>query len=313
MTINTTSNNVSNHEEWIPDLILMTAIGRLRRKILAPELGRTIYDAEAKGEAGEVIYLKERGTGTVRTKTKDNDYEFDSPDGTTNPFGTLVEKHTSFQIQEQLPDILRMGMEQFTKDYLDDYMDKLAEQIDKDLFATYASMSTSSPDTSLDDERMLAIKQVADDAFWLQDNRVILVNPTIENQDILNTTTNPEYNKADNVGNEGAAQAIQKGAVGWLRGFQVYASPQVTTTAGSPTVHQCMAFRKGGIGLISIPQTLNCGKHVIARQVIYQNMAMRFRYWTDPDAGKHKYSFSMLQATGLVDDRLCISVPISKS
>ena len=312
MTINTTSNNVSTHEEWIPDLILSTAIGRLARRILTPQLGKTIYDQEAQKEAGEVIYIKERGDLTVRTKTKSNDYEFDTPDGDTNSFGTLVEKHTSFKLREQLPDILRMGMDQFAADYLDDAMDKLAEQIDKDLFGVYSSMTTENAATSLNDAEILASKEIADDAFWLPDNRVLLVNPAIENQDILNITTNPQYNKADNVG-PAAAEAIRQGSIGMVRGFEVWASPQVTTTAGSPTIHQCMAFRKGAIGMISVPQTLNCGKHVVARQANYQGVPLRFRYWTDPDSGFHKYSFSILSAVGIVDNRLAISIPVSKS
>jgi hypothetical protein len=306
--------NIQYSTAWVPDLILAQSIGRLKAKILAGQIGQVTFDAEVKAKPGETIYIPQRGALTVRTKTAGNDYGNDSPSGTKNTFGTLVEKHVTWDMEEQLGTLLRKNKRQTVDGYLDDAMDALASQIDTDIFANYSSMTYSTSGTQLDDTRIRAAKKLLDDQKAPASNRVMVVSSTIENNDLLNATTNPLFNQADRIGSDLARKAIENASIGTVRGFETFMSTNISETVGSAsTVHHCLAFRKGALGMVSVPSTTETGPNAISRQINYEGIGLRFREWYDPKAGTWFYSFSIMFATGLADDRQCVSIEITKT
>lgn len=129
------------------------------------------------------------------------------------------------------------------KAYTDEAGAAIAEAINKDIMALYASLSQSvgSAGTDITEDTILAAKLALDKAKAPKKDRTLVVAPEQENA-LLKID---RFTRADAIGGD----AIKEGMLGRIHGFDVMSTADVPVVEGTPNTTHNLAFHRNAIGI----------------------------------------------------------------
>ncbi len=219
---------------FIPEVWANRALEVLRSNMVLARLVTKDTDVAAF-QTGDILHIPYPGTFTANDKAANTAVTVQTPtDGTEVQVTLNKHKEVSFIVED-------VARAQANQDLLDRYLNAavpaLAEVIESDLFALYASV-TGSVGTSGTDITAATIRSARKE---LNDNKCPL-NPrhlVISSKDEIALLG--DTNLATYFANS-RAEAVAQGAIGQLYGFTVWMSQLVPVVAGTPNSTKNLAF-----------------------------------------------------------------------
>lgn len=312
--------NKTNHDDFYHALIIMLSegIGKLRTETYAGRFSRDL-SGQARIINGNQVSIPARGDLTVSTKTESGPYSSGTPTGTEDTIATLAQKYVQWDITEQLlADLTPSAQADIIQGYISDAIVELADQLDSDFFATYANATNAVTNggpsyTAMDDTTIIAAAKEMTNNRAPKTGRVLAVTNDIYHDDLLNTTTNPNFQTFEKVGSD---TAVRNATLGMIRGFETITSLNMTgTSISSGTEHECLAFTPDAIAFVSkvLPLDPIILKQAEVRTVNEDGFELRLVWFYNTDNGSVTYRLEMYTAFGIHDQRKIVHIPIFKS
>jgi len=300
--------NLNYNTVLTPNIILSKLLGALIKRSIAVRVADVnTIEGGINRKNGDTIKVPVLGSTGVREKTAAGDYTYDNPDSTSRTFGTVQEQYAAFKLEANLFLFADQGY-RLGQRVMSDAVGRLAQKIDRELFANYAEAGSSLSGSNLTDSLILDAKNQFDgsgaDDEVLDEGRMLIVSPAVHNYDLINSSINPNYVTADKIGSDIARESLVKGAFGEARGFSILQSNQVTKIAGSPSVTKCLANAPGGLGIEFFKQDISIEKPGVTQTKVFMDgieMTMTMAY--DMDSKMYKYIISTMFAVGIIDTR----------
>lgn len=149
----------------------------------------------------------------------------------------------------QIPDVTKaLAFPDLLNTYMQPAINALAEKVETDLLATYASFTTNTPVGVGGTAVTEAVVDAAETALFKakvamleQKNLVLHADSYAEVRQL------PRFSEVDKIA---SGEAISLGQVGKLKDFKVFRSQFVAATGGGPVTRQNLAFHKNALGLV---------------------------------------------------------------
>lgn len=218
-----------------------------RALVLAPLVKR--YDSLVK-QRGDTIHIPRVSNLSAQDKIQDSEVTLQTVTETEVPINIDQWKEVSFEIE----DIVKV---QSQYDLRSEYTAKagyaIAQAVDSDLFALYASLATTDVGTygnDIDDPAIVAALQVLDEADAPLEDRFMVIAPS-QKAAIMKLD---KFVKADYLGTGVSMGPILKGPNnrylwGDIYGIPTYYTNQVPVTAGSPAQTHNIVFHREAFAL----------------------------------------------------------------
>jgi len=296
---------------------LAKSLGKLSSDLLVTGLIRNITpEARAKGSRfGDVVRFPKRGQKTARTMTPGSGWEATATTDTDETININKWKFYDVMVEDSRvlyanPDLLQ--------GYIDDGALSLAEAIETDVIANYASAENTvgSAGGTFVDATLLAIRKKARQLKFRQTEPTYLVYGVLAEEDLLGV------DKQVLVSESGSNNALVNARFGKRYGMDFYTSNMMPTITGTPTAEHALCFQNNAMGIAFVDMDLQGS--------MPEGMAlpvdMKSMVWTD-DNGRPSYSMryilsydhknfaplltlDTIYGTGVVDSRLLIDVMI---
>lgn len=188
---------------------------------------------------GDTINVPFASQVNARAKAASTDVTYDSPEG--SPVTISIDKH--YYVAVLIEDIAKVQSNYNLKEVFQKRMAQaLAQQIDTDLLALYASAgSTVSGGAAIDDADIISVVKAFDDANTPMSGRRGIVG-TGTKSDLLGVN---KYTAYDQTGKTGKAVDGSSGLIGSVYGMDIYMSQNVPTS----TTGRNLFFHKKAITL----------------------------------------------------------------
>ena len=250
-TLTTTTSAVFIPEVWSVETLRAAE----RALVMAPLVKR--YDTLVK-QRGDTIHIPKISNLVANDKTQTAEVTLQNPTETEVVINVDQWKETSFEIE----DIVKV---QSQYDLRSEYTSKagyaIAQAVDTDLLALYASLTTTDVGTygtDIDDPEIVAALQVLDEADAPLEDRFFVIAPS-QKAAIMQLD---KFVKADYLGQYDLPTPVKKGPNnrylwGDIYGVPTYYTNQVPVTSGTPDeVHNIMFHREAfALALQLAPRT----------------------------------------------------------
>jgi hypothetical protein len=219
---------------FIPEIWANRALEILRSNIVLARLVTKDTDV-ATFQVGDVLHIPYPGTFTANDKAANNAVTLQTPAGGADISVTLNKhKEVSFLIEDP-------ARAQANQDLMDRYINAavpaLAQAIEADLFALYASLSTTvgTSGTDISAATIRAARKALNDNKVPLTPRHLVVSPKDEIA-LLGDSTLATYFA------NSRPEAVAQGALGNLYGFTIWMSQLVPVVSGTPNSTKNLAF-----------------------------------------------------------------------
>lgn len=234
---------------FIPQIWAQRALDILRANITMTKLVARDTDFEA-GWRGKTLNIPYPGKFTANKKTADNPTALQMPvGGATVP--VVLDQHA--YVDWLVEDVARAMTAQGAPDLIDRYIEgsviALAEQIETDLFALYATAGIPTVGvygTDLPAATILAARKAFNDAKVPQTGRSMVISTKDEVKLLADTTLQSYFAFAK-------PEALAEGSIGKLYGFDLFVSQMVPVTVATPTQTNNLALSRNGFMFASRP------------------------------------------------------------
>jgi hypothetical protein len=239
----TTTGDVFIPEVWSAEVLRATE----RALVMADKVKR--YDTLVQ-ERGDTIHIPNVSNLTANDKSANTQVTLQAPTETETTIVIDNHKEASFLVE----DLMRV---QSNYDLMSSYTDKagyaIAQAVDSDLLALYASLTTTDQGTygsDLGDAEILGAIEQLDLADAPLEDRCMVIYPTQKTA----IAKLEKFVKADFLGEYDMATPVRTGPEnrymwGNIYGVPVYYTNQVPTTAGTPTQVHNLLFHKEAFAL----------------------------------------------------------------
>jgi hypothetical protein len=234
---------------FIPQIWAQRALDILRANITLTKLVARDTDFEA-GWRGKTLNIPYPGVFTAKKKTADTPTDLQLPvGGATVP--VVLDQHA--YVDWLVEDIARAMTAQGAPDLIDRYIEgsviALAEQLETDLFALYATggiPTVGTYGTDISAATLRSTRKTMNDNKVPQGGRSLVVSTKDEIALLADSTLVNYFAFAQ-------PAAVADGSIGSLYGFDVYVSQLVPTTAGTPVETNDLALSRNGFIFASRP------------------------------------------------------------
>jgi len=212
--------------DGIIEILAMEALLSLTENLKALELCKKAsdLDPEATREKGDTINVFVPGSFTAQDKTDGNDYTFQRPSSTQVQISVNKHKEVSFRLSNKSKTFSKL---QLVKQFGAEAGIALAKKADTDILAEYANAGSSVgafDNGALAKADFQSLMTAMDNAEVSEDNRFVCLHTAVY-PDVLAIS---EFTEAAKIGND--TQALRKGVVGEVFGFNVVKDPRVYST-----------------------------------------------------------------------------------
>lgn len=265
---------------FIPEIWLQTALGQLKAYLTIQKCVTRDSDLES-GEAfsvGATLHLPKRGALTVNDKSENQNYSVQNPTATKIDLSLNKHKEVTFAVESRALSTVNQNVIQ---GYVEDACIVLAEQIDTDLLAMYASIAAGNTITNagnMTEANILSARKILTDQRTPALMKRFLIVSTTQANALLQIDRLVRYD-ALGVSNDipdaqvGLPIRTMAGSLGKVHGFELCES-QLIPTAGSPAAAKNIALAEDAILFASRPLENPDG-----------NLGVQATVITDPDSG----------------------------
>lgn len=204
-------------QAFIPEIWAMRAFQVLRANMVLANLVTTDSDV-GSFTVGDILHIPFPGTFTANAKAANTAVTLQVP--TDTDVTVSLNKH--FEVSFLIEDIARaMGNQSIMDRYIRNAVVPLAEQIENDLFALYASLTNSVASATLDDAQLRAARLQLNKQKVPLANRSIVVAPEAETKLLgaANLATYFAYTQSGGI--------VREGQIGRAYGMDVFMSQLV--------------------------------------------------------------------------------------
>jgi hypothetical protein len=234
-------------QAFIPEIWAMKAFQVLRNNMVLANLVTTDSDV-GSFQQGDILHIPFPGTFTATAKTLNTAVTLQVPSDTDVTVTLNKHYEASFLIE----DIARAMQNQSIMDrYISNAVVPLAEQIEGDLFALYASVSASTVSATMDDAQLRAARLALNKQKVPMEGRNIILAPEAESK-LLGASNLASYFAFTQGGN-----IIRNGQIGRAYGLDVFMSQLVPLS----TTRKNLAFTKDAfiLAMRALPEAGNPG------------------------------------------------------
>lgn len=207
----------ASSQAFIPEIWAMRAFQVLRANMVLANLVTTDSDV-GSFTVGDILHIPFPGTFVANAKTANTAVTLQTPADTD--VTVTLNKH--YEVSFLIEDIARAMQNQSIMDrYINNAVVPLAEQIENDLFALYASFTQSTVSATMDDAQLRAARLALNKQKVPLSNRSIVVAPECETK-LLGATNLATYFAYTQGGS-----IIRNGQIGRAYGLDVFMSQLV--------------------------------------------------------------------------------------
>ena len=221
--------------QFIPEVWAQTALDVLRSNIVLARLVTKDTDVSAFN-VGDVLHIPYPGTFSAQDKAANTSVTLQTPTGGSEVQVALNKhKEVSFLVE----DVVRaQANQEVLQRYVNSAAIALAEQIESDLFALYASLTNSvgTDGTDITAETVRQARKALNDNKVPQNDRHLVISSKDEIA-LLGDSTLANYFAYNRVG-------VPDGAIGRLYGFTIWMSQLVPVVTGTPDSTKNLAIHK---------------------------------------------------------------------
>lgn len=218
--------STANTAGFVPQVWAQRALDILRANIAMTR----IVTRDSKFEPawkGQTLNIPYPGTFTAQDKAENGAATVQVPTGSSVPVTLDKHKYVDFIVEDY-------AQAQASSNLLDRYVSPaaiaLAEAVENDLFALYASLTGTSVGTSGTDISLATVRsarKALNDAKAPQNNRALVISSKDEIALLGDNSAQSYFANAQ-------PQGVREGSMGRLYGFDVYMSQLVPVVAGAP-------------------------------------------------------------------------------
>ncbi len=222
---------------YIPEIWANRAMDFLRNEIVLARLVTKDSDVAAFN-VGDVLHIQFPGKFTAADKSPDTPVVPSVPADESEVLVTLDRhKHVTFLVEDRAAALANQNLIDI---YSRAAAAALAEAIESDLFALYASLTETVGTSGADitEAAILDARERLNRHNIPRRPRYLVISPKDEKA-LLQI---PRFTEADKIGTERALQALAEGALGRIHGFDVFVSPMVPVVSGTPDSTKNLAF-----------------------------------------------------------------------
>jgi hypothetical protein len=249
-------------QAFIPEIWAMRAFQVLRANMVLANLVTTDSDV-GSFTVGDILHIPFPGTFSANAKSANTNVQLQTP--TDTDVTVTLNKH--YEVSFLIEDIARAMQNQAIMDrYINNAVVPLAEQIEGDLFALYASLTNTVASATLDDAQLRATRLQLNKQKVPLSNRSIVVAPEAETK-LLGATNLATYFAYTQGGD-----IIRNGLIGRAYGLDVFMSQLVPLS----TTLKNLAFTPDVfiLAMRALPETGNPG----VEQTVFQDPASRLTF-----------------------------------
>jgi len=210
----------------------------------------------------------------------------------------------------QIPDVTKiLAVPDLLKLYMQPAVVALAERIESDLMATWASFTANTPLGTGGTAITEALVDSAETALFAAKvpasaSKYLVVNPATYSA-LRQIPRFSEFNTAGEAG----LRALVDGAVGKMKDFYIFRSQFVTQTGTAPVTTHNLAFAKDALGLVirRLPQPLP-GTGAIAEYAELGNFGMRVTMSYQPNTLAQQFTVDVLYGVGVLRNSFGVQV-----
>lgn len=210
-------------------------------------------------------------------------------------------KEVSFELSDK---DLTLAMADLVPIYVAPAMEAIAQQIDKDLLALYADVSTSVGTAGTDASKatVVAARKALNEQKVPFNNRRLVLSAKDESALIAL----PEFSSAEKVGDDGTA--MREASLGRIFGLDTFLDQNVPLVAGTPNTTYNMAFHRNAFALVTRPLEMPRTQGVNAAVVNYKGLGLRAMVGYDINKKAHVVSIDILYGVKTLNADLAVKV-----
>lgn len=230
---------------FIPEIVAQTALGALRNySALLPTVTRDTNLTSQK--MGDKVKVPKRGAVTANDKAAGTAVTYQNPLGTEIEVTLNKHKEVTFVLEDV---VAAMQNQDTLLGYVTDGIIALAEQLDSDLLALYASITNDVGTGGTD----ITADTIVDARKTLTDNKApfadrFLVMSAKDEAALLKVEKFTSSNWIDDAG-----LAMKEAFMGRRYGFSLLVHQGVKTSGSSPTSTHCLAYQRGAFVVATRP------------------------------------------------------------
>lgn len=299
----------ANNSNLVLAQIAGKALEAMMANVVMPNLVTPAVDVDPQPrEKGDTIKCSFEPTLVAQTKAENAENTYQAPDPTTTNIVLNQWREASVRVGElaQLFSVPNLGAT-----YAKAIGKALARDMDSALLALYTSAGklVGTFGTTLADSAILAARGQLSTREYPEEGRALVLHPEIYGEALA---IEAYYDKSK-IGTE---SALVKGALGMVRGFQVFEDPRVvtTTSSGGSRWHN-LAFHKSALALAVAPMPVpqNTAAQVVTVSVADSagrptGVSLRLQVWYDPDEKCNKMSGDVLFGVKVLRSEALIEV-----
>lgn len=237
----------NNTSDFIVDEALAEGLGRLHSDLVVTRLVKNYTNvARAKGSKfADVVTVPFRGEKSARTKVSGTSF---TPSVVSNTTASItIDTHKFYDVLLEDYGAL-WTQEGLLAGYMTDGASVLAEAVETDVIANYASLSTSvgSAGGGLTDAILRETRKQARTNKFQMNKPTYLVYGVIAEEDLLGIDKHTLVNES------GSADALTRAYMGQRYGMDLYTSNLMPAVTGTPTAEHALCFQDEAFGVMFI-------------------------------------------------------------
>ena len=296
--------NTTQADSFIPEVWLADALTSLRSYLNLARTVRRDFDG-AVARYGDVIHLPKTGALSVNDKTTNTNVTRQAP--ADNEVSITLNKHK--EVTFLVEDVARAQANQDLRGlYIGDAVIALAEELESDLVALYASAGADvtfdeTSDATIETSMLNLRKAFVDAKAPKTAPKYLYATPAVINY-LLGV------DKFTKVNEYGSRSPLVEGALGDIFGINVFES-QLVPTSGSPATYHNLAYTRDAMALVMRPLATDGNGQGVQQSVLTDpesGVSMRLTASYDANALGMQVTLDMLYGVGAVRSEFLFDV-----
>lgn len=282
--IGTTELDTAIPKLWLNQVLLAFREGSVLSNLVTVDSGLGANDYSGKGKTVAIQTI----TSDIEVQDKNEYEEYTSDTAETDELTLTLDQQPYIQWKRtELGDLFSLPVGQAI---IADSMPKLITRVENDLFAEYANAGAyvGVAGTPITPDTVTAARRKFLEANVPQGMWSLVIGPS-DDEALINTLTPVDYSGSD--------MALRAGAIGRLRGFDVYSTNRVPTVS---SVNYNLALAPGAIRMVCRPlppPAAELGGASVRSEILFDpqsGLSFRWMAFYDPDEGTYVSRIEML-------------------